>query len=102
MEFRRLASLEVPSVGLGTYKTFDVTSDREAEVRTRIIDNCLTSQMKFIDSSPMYGEAEAVIGRAIEGRRQSFQLATKVWCRGRHEGEAQIARSFEPPGERTT
>ena len=98
MEFRQLASLEVPSVGLGTYKTFDVTSDRDVEVRTRIIDNCLTSRMTFIDSSPMYGEAEGIIGRAIKGRRQRFQLATKVWCRGRDEGEAQIARSFELMG----
>ncbi len=98
MEFRQLASLEVPSVGLGTYKTFDVTSDRDIEARTRIIDNCLTSQTTFIDCSPMYGEAEGIIGRAIKGRRQRFQLATKVWCRGRDEGEAQIARSFELMG----
>ena len=95
MEFRKLADLDVPSVGLGTYKTFDVTSDEEVGVRTRVIEGCLTSQTAFIDSSPMYGEAEAVIGRAMGGRRERFQLATKVWSRGTDAGEAQIARSFE-------
>ena len=42
----------------------------------------------------MYGRAERVVGMTIEGRREGFQLATKVWCQGREESEAQIARSF--------
>ncbi len=95
LEFRKLADLDVPSVGLGTYKTFDVTSDEEVAVRRRVAEACLTSQTAFVDSSPMYGEAEAVVGRAIAGRRERFQLATKVWSRGEEEGEAQIARSFQ-------
>ncbi len=95
MEFRKLADLDVPAVGLGTYKTFDVTSDEDIGVRTRVLDNCLTSQTAFVDSSPMYGEAEAVVGKATAGRRDQFQLATKVWSQGADEGEAQIARSFE-------
>ena len=95
LEFRKLADLDVPSVGLGTYKTFDVTSDEDVGVRRRVIDSCLASQTAFVDTSPMYGEAEAVIGLAIGGRREQFQLATKVWSRGADEGEAQIARSFE-------
>ena len=84
MEFRTLAGLRVPAVGIGTWKTFDVSSERDVAVQSRIID-----------SSPMYGRSEEVVGRTITGRREQFQLATKVWTTGREEGEAQIARPFE-------
>jgi aryl-alcohol dehydrogenase-like predicted oxidoreductase len=42
----------------------------------------------------MYGQSERVIGLVTEGCRECFQLATKVWCHGRAQGEAQIAHSF--------
>ena len=43
----------------------------------------------------MYGHAEKVIGVTTQGNHEKFQLATKVWCHGREDGEAQIARSFQ-------
>ena len=94
MEFRKLGNLRVPAIGMGTYRTFDVTSDHEMAVRHQIIAKCLSHQVTFVDSSPMYGNAEKVVGITTEGKRDRFQFATKVWCRGRAEGEAQIARSF--------
>ena len=95
MEFRKLSSLQVPSMGMGTYSTFDVTSESDISVRHQIIENCIEHDVTFVDSSPMYGNSEKVVGITTEGRRDKFQFATKVWCRGREEGEAQIARSFE-------
>jgi aryl-alcohol dehydrogenase-like predicted oxidoreductase len=94
MECRSLGSLRVPVIGLGTARTFDVRAERELVVRRQIIEQCLAMQVTFIDSSPMYGQSERVIGLTTEGCRQRLQLATKVWCHGRAEGEAQIANSF--------
>ena len=94
MEFRQLGRLQVPAIGLGTARTFDVASPPDIAVRRRIIDQCVDRHVTFIDSSPMYGQSEAVIGLTTEGRREKFQLATKVWCQGRARGEAQIANSF--------
>ncbi len=95
MKLRDLAGLSVPPIGMGTWKTFDVSSEAEVSVRRRIVDECVANEVTFIDSSPMYGRSEEVIGLTAEGRREKLQLATKVWCDGREAGEAQIARSFE-------
>jgi aryl-alcohol dehydrogenase-like predicted oxidoreductase len=94
MEIRKLGRLQVSAIGLGTARTFDVTSAHDVAVRRQIIDRCVAEQVSLIDSSPMYGHSEEVIGMTTEGRRKHVQLATKVWCQGRAEGEAQIARSF--------
>ena len=96
MEYRRLGGdLDVPIIGMGTWLTFDVGSDHDMAVRGDIIDECVAHGVTLIDSSPMYGKSEAVIGVTTESRRDRFALATKVWTRGKAEGEAQIARSFE-------
>ncbi|MCI0438883.1 MAG: aldo/keto reductase [Chloroflexi bacterium] len=94
MEFRKLGNIQVPAVGLGTYRTFDVSSDGEIEVRRKVVDNCVAERATFIDTAAMYGNAERVIGLVTEGRRDSFQIATKVRIHGKEEGERQIARSF--------
>ncbi|MDP6347295.1 MAG: aldo/keto reductase [Dehalococcoidia bacterium] len=95
MEHRNLANLKVPVVGMGTSRTFDVSSDSDIAVRREIINSCVTSGVTFIDSSPMYGESERVVGLSLHGQRHSFQLATKVWCTGREQGIVQIDRSFQ-------
>lgn len=95
MQFRSLAQLRVPAAGMGTWQTFDVTSEADIAARRRITDSCITHQVTFIDSSPMYGNAEKVVGLALHGRRHLFQLATKVWCTGREAGQDQIQRSFQ-------
>jgi aryl-alcohol dehydrogenase-like predicted oxidoreductase len=94
MECRQLGSLQVPVIGLGTARAFDVSSERDITVRRQIIERCLASQVTFVDSSPMYGQSERVIGLTTEGCRQGFQFATKVWCHGRAQGETQIENSF--------
>lgn len=95
MEYRKLGNLEVSAIGLGTLRTFDVTSDEDISVRQDIVDNCIDSQVNLIDTAAWYGNAEQVVGKTIAGKKDKFYLATKVRCEGKEEGEAQIARSFE-------
>jgi aryl-alcohol dehydrogenase-like predicted oxidoreductase len=96
MERRALGStgFEVPVVGMGTWATFDVRG-RAAEANARrVVDIALERDAGFFDSSPMYGEAERVLGAALEGRRHGALVATKVWAGGGDEGRAQIERSL--------
>ncbi len=95
MQTRKLATLQVPPIGMGTWKTFDVHSKAEITVRKEIIAACLSEGVALLDSSPMYGESESVVGVTTEGKRERFQLATKVWCTGLSQGKVEIARSFE-------
>ena len=94
MEFRKLGGLEVSTIGLGTLNTFNVTSGEDIAVRKRIVDNCLSEGINFIDSAAAYGESEMVVGKTVHGRRDKFYLATKVRVQGKEAGEAQIAQSF--------
>jgi aryl-alcohol dehydrogenase-like predicted oxidoreductase len=90
----------VPAVGMGTWRTFDVRG-AEAEQRARaIVDEALAVGATFVDSSPMYGEAERVLGAALAGRRDRVLVATKVWARSAAEGRRQAAQSLKYFGGR--
>jgi aryl-alcohol dehydrogenase-like predicted oxidoreductase len=95
MERRRLgrSGLEVAAVGMGTWRTFDV-SGRVAEQRRAVVDSALAGGTDLFDSSPMYGRAEEVLGRALEGRRERAIVATKVWTADAREARAQIEHSL--------
>jgi aryl-alcohol dehydrogenase-like predicted oxidoreductase len=92
MEYRVLgtAGLEVPVVGMGTWKTFDVTREDEIEQRKRLVDVALEHALRLFDSSPMYGAAERVLGQALAGRRDQALIATKVWTPDDGEADRQI------------
>jgi aryl-alcohol dehydrogenase-like predicted oxidoreductase len=97
METRALgrSGLVVPAVGMGTWSTFDVTG-AAAEANARlVVDRALDAGATFFDSSPMYGEAERVLGLALRDRRGSAQVATKVWTPSAEEGSRQVARALE-------
>ncbi|MET0553853.1 MAG: aldo/keto reductase [Vicinamibacteria bacterium] len=96
MEARRLGSsgLTVPAVGMGTWSTFDVTGEAAERNAAAVVDEALGAGASFFDSSPMYGEAERVLGRTLEGRRERALVATKVWARSASEGAAQIQRAL--------
>ena len=94
MEYRKLGNLDVSVIGLGTWRTFDVSEEEEIAVRSRIVDNCLGNDINLIDTAAWYGNAEQVLGEITEERRDQFYLATKVRIEGKEAGEAQIARSF--------
>jgi len=96
MERRQLGTsgIDVPVVGMGTWRTFDVRGARaEANART-VVDVALATGANFFDSSPMYGEAERVLGAALEGRRNSAVVATKVWTASAAAGRTQIAQAL--------
>jgi aryl-alcohol dehydrogenase-like predicted oxidoreductase len=84
-----VSGLTVPVVGMGTWRTFDVRGAAEARSRA-VVEAALAAGASFFDSSPMYGEAERVLGAVLEGRRAQALIATKVWAQGAAEGEAQI------------
>lgn len=92
MEHRPLGSLEVPVIGMGTSKTFDVAE--VDEVRQRVTDAALDGGATFVDSSPMYGAAERVLGGTIAERRAEVIVATKVWTADDGEAERQIDASL--------
>jgi diketogulonate reductase-like aldo/keto reductase len=62
-----------------------------------VLDVLFETGGSVIDSSPMYGAAEAAVGDLLESmnRRAKAFLATKVWTRGRQSGLNQMQRSFE-------
>ncbi len=92
MEQRALGKtgLQVPVVGMGTWRTFDVRGEAAKRNARNIVDTALASGANFFDSSPMYGAAEQVLGEALRGRREQALIATKVWSSTRSEGQAQI------------
>jgi len=89
----------LPVIGLGTWRTFDVGPDEaERAPRREVLRRFLAGGGRAIDSSPMYGAAEEVVGDLLAGlppdlRSRAF-LATKVWTSGRAAGEAQMAESL--------
>jgi diketogulonate reductase-like aldo/keto reductase len=88
----------MPAIGLGTWQTFDVGTDTAARAPLReVLRLFLEGGGRMIDSSPMYGRAEAVTGDLVAelGARDKTFLATKVWTTGRAQGEAQMRRSAE-------
>jgi len=87
----------LPVVGLGTWQTFDVgPSAAERAPLADVLRLFLGGGGRVIDSSPMYGKAEAVAGDllAAEGGQARPFLATKVWTTGKAAGEAQMRESF--------
>jgi aryl-alcohol dehydrogenase-like predicted oxidoreductase len=81
-------------MGMGTWQTLDVRG-AAAEARAReVVHEALDAGARLIDSSPMYGEAERVLGAALDGRRNDALVATKVWTSDPAEGEAQADRAL--------
>lgn len=94
------SGLTVPAVGMGTWRTFDVRGTGAEQQARRIVDESLAVGARFMDSSPMYGEAERVLGQALEGRRDDVLVATKVWTANPDEGRVQIERALRYFGGR--
>lgn len=87
----------LPIVGVGTYQTFDVGDDPAARAELKEVLRLLAQAGGgMIDSSPMYGSAEGVVGdlSAELGNRKSLFFATKVWTSGRDAGMRQMQASL--------
>jgi diketogulonate reductase-like aldo/keto reductase len=87
----------IPAIGLGTWSTFDVGPSAAARAPlAQVLQRFVELGGRLVDSSPMYGAAESVVGdlAAALGVGDRLFLATKVWTRGREAGIAQMAESF--------
>jgi diketogulonate reductase-like aldo/keto reductase len=87
----------LPVIGLGTWQTFDVGVDAAARSSLkRVLAEFAGLGGTVIDSSPMYGTSERVVGDlAAELKlRPKLFLATKVWTSGRDAGIRQMEESF--------
>lgn len=86
-------------VGLGTWQTFDLAPGQEVIARD-VVDAVLQEGTRLFDSSPMYGRAEAVLGRALGERRAEAIVATKIWTSSAAEARRQFADQLEYFGGR--
>lgn len=92
----------LPVVGCGTWRTFDVRMAGDVRMSSgqrpplgRVLQALFDGGGSVIDSSPMYGRSEGVVGELVEdldARVRAF-IATKVWTEGREAGIAQMTRS---------
>ncbi len=97
MERRRLgkSGIEVSAVGLGTWQVLDARGIEEEEACHEVVGAALDSGVTLFDSSPMYGEAERVLGDALQKHgRDRATVATKVWTSDDREAERQIERAL--------
>src|SRR3954447_94463 len=90
----------MPVIGLGTWQVFDIgpgvgSGDPARQKLAEVVRMLADAGGRMIDTSPMYGRAEAVTGDlvAASGLRPGIFLATKVWTSGREAGIAQMRRS---------
>ena len=87
----------VPVVGLGTWQVFDVAAGSAEFTQARAtLKAFVAGGGRVVDSSPMYGRSENVLGDLMQAEKARSKLfvATKVWTRGASEGVAQMRDSM--------
>ena len=88
---------KIPLIGLGTWQTFDIgNSSEERAALEEVLKTLVAKGASVIDSSPMYGASETVVGdlsARLKIRNKLF-LATKVWTSGKEDGIVQMNESF--------
>lgn len=88
----------LPAIGMGSWLTFDVGADPAARgVRVEVLREFLAGGGQLIDSSPMYGSSESVIGyclHELDSSNDTFS-ATKIWTLGEQAGIEQMQRSAD-------
>ena len=102
MEERPLGTtgLTVPVVGVGTWRTFDARSPATEATARGVVDAAIAGGARLFDTSPMYGQAERVLGAALDGRRDAAVVATKVWSADDDEAARQVAFALAAFGGR--
>lgn len=88
----------LPVIGLGTWRTFDVGEHPARYAGPRAVLRLFAQGgARVVDSSPMYGSAESVVGDLVQelGLGERLFLATKVWVQGRDQGVRQMEKSLQ-------
>ena len=100
MENRSLgkSQLSVPVVGLGTWRRLEAAAARGQD--RELIGAAIAAGVRLMDTSPMYGDAERLLGAALEGRRDQVVVADKIWTPSPQEGVAQLNRAVNWYGGR--
>ena len=87
----------IPVIGMGSWLTFGIDPDNAPALhqREQVLRAFFAAGGGVVDSSPMYGEAEAVIGRCLQRIEHHAGLfaATKVWTTGNRQGLLQMEQS---------
>jgi diketogulonate reductase-like aldo/keto reductase len=89
---------KIPVIGMGSWLTFDVGDDDAARAtRVQVLQAFFDQGGALIDSSPMYGSAQAVIGHSLRHIQNKSALfaATKVWIYGQWLGIKQMEAARE-------
>jgi aryl-alcohol dehydrogenase-like predicted oxidoreductase len=81
--------IDVPAIGMGTWRTFDTRADRRW-----LVEEALAAGVDLFDSSPMYGRAEDVLARGLRGLRDRVLVATKVWTPDAGAGRRQAEHAL--------
>lgn len=87
---------DIPVIGLGTSRTFDALGDEELLLHLKkVMKIFFDKNGMLVDSSPMYGSAQAVIGKLLKQINNDKNLfsATKVWTYGKQAGINQMEES---------
>ena len=87
---------KVASIGMGTWLTFDIGHNtKEIAKRRKILEEFFNYGGQVIDSSPMYGTSERVIGKCLKNINNAHKLfsATKVWTPNTWHGKKQTHTS---------
>jgi diketogulonate reductase-like aldo/keto reductase len=87
----------LPIIGLGTWQVFDVANDSTARAPLReVLRAFFAAGGRMVDSSPMYGTSESVVGDLCSELAicEPLFVATKVWTTGREAGIQQMETSF--------
>lgn len=88
----------LPAVGMGTWQTFDAGNDQaERENLKQVLQTFVNMGGTVIDSSPMYGSSEEVVGDLAAELKvlDKLFMATKVWITGKDAGIRQMNTSMK-------
>jgi len=86
---------KLPAIGMGTWLTFDVSPGADRDARLPVLREFFAAGGSLLDSSPMYGYAEAALGELVPRAKPARVFnATKVWTPTRYLGVKQMEQSF--------
>ena len=88
----------IPVIGMGTWVTFNIGHNQKIRLaRCQVLDTFFRMGGVMVDSSPMYGSSEEVVGHCMSNLQppEPVFATTKVWTSSTDEGRIQIQNSFD-------